>query len=467
MLFNSWSFFVLLCTTFSLFYICPIKKWQTAILISANVIFYSYHNPKLLGLLLFSALMDAGISYAVYRGYRPRLLTTVGIASELLLLIFFKYPKLIHETFFSGFGETSPFVMLLSIPLPIGISFYCFQGISLLIDSYRGEVPYRNLSLREHISRTFFFISFFPHLIAGPIVKAGEFMPQIGPKFFREIRWDIVLCNLTIGYFFKVVVADNLAIQTQNISTGAMQYQSGVNLLGLLFGYSIQIFADFAGYSLIAIGLAAMFGYKFPQNFNRPYISASFSEFWTRWHMSLSRFLRNYLYIPLGGNREGALRTYMNLLLVMFLGGLWHGGAWSYAVWGLWHGAWLVIERFFKNQTSIRLPRPLAIVFVFLTVTAGWLLFRLPEFSDVVTFVKLIGHNWHSPVELKSLVLIAIFSLPILLHHARELLWHSRSFYQILPTPIYWVGRVMWFAAMIFLILTASGDRAEFIYFQF
>lgn len=182
-------------------------------------------------------------------------------------------------------------------------------------------------SLREHAGRTILFISFFPHLIAGPILKANDFYPQISHKKFNQINWERSFKTLVLGYFFKMVVADNLMDFTSSIIYP--EYQSSLTLLAMLFGYSFQIFADFAGYSLIAIGLAKLFGYNLMENFNFPYISSSFKEFWKRWHISLSTFLMEYLYFPLGGNRKGKVRTYINIMTTMILGGLWHGAAWS------------------------------------------------------------------------------------------------------------------------------------------
>src|SRR5690606_7281818 len=266
--------------------------------------------------------------------------------------------------------------------------------ISLVVDSYKvRDIPkYSSIVVRnmvQHSLRITTFISFFARLVAGPVVKAHEFLPQIKPKFCREVNLNITFADLVTGYFLKMVVADNLKDQTFWIEFPYITGIHSITLIILLFGYSMQIFADFAGYSLIALGLARLFGYVLIDNFNFPYISASFREFRRRWHIALSTFLREYLYIPLGGNRMGALFTYRNLMITMMLGGLWHGAAWSYAVWGFFHGLMLAVERFVKDlgwSMQDKLPRAIHMLFVFSMVTLAWLLFKLPEFTHVIDY---------------------------------------------------------------------------------
>ncbi|MFN9911764.1 MAG: MBOAT family O-acyltransferase, partial [Pirellulaceae bacterium] len=219
--------------------------------------------------------------------------------------------------------------------------FYTFHGISLLVDVFRGrnlETFERDKSLYRHLADTLLYLVFFPQLIAGPIIKAKEFYPQVTLKSIRQVDYQGSVRLLILGLFLKTVVADNLSEQTFWIAYPYFLGKSSADLLLLLYGYSAQIFADFAGYSLIAIGLARLLGYQLPDNFHFPYLASSIGEFWRRWHISLSSWLCDYLYIPLGGNQKGAVRTYFNLIIVMFLGGLWHGAAWSFAIWGLWHG---------------------------------------------------------------------------------------------------------------------------------
>jgi alginate O-acetyltransferase complex protein AlgI len=389
MLFNSLEFFILLAATFSVYYLPALNSFQVPILLTSSLVFYGRHQPALLCLLLLSILVNAISSYFVYYGKQPTRFSwaALGVVVNLSILIIFKYSKLIYGTFFSSStpaGSISAF--LISLPLPIGISFFTFQGISLVVDTYRMKRDGKKLfqiqrSFFTHLYTIAFFKSFFPQLVSGPIVKAREFLPQIKNKSFKDIRWEKIFRTLVLGYFLKTVVADQLKDQTFWITPSFFQNCSSLTLVILLFGYSIQIYADFAGYSLIAIGTAEMFGYSLPINFNFPYISRSFSEFWTRWHISLSSFLKQYLYIPLGGNRHGELRTYFNLFIVMFLGGLWHGATWSYAVWGIFHGILLGAERLIKQNSPssvesgvLKLTR---LLIIFSMVTFGWLLFKL------------------------------------------------------------------------------------------
>ena len=325
MLFNSLAFIILVIVTFSIYYIPWLKKYQVHILILSSLYFYAHSNRKLLLLLLSSAAINILTSYYITFGKisQRKLLATIGVVLNVGILLFFKYAALLSQTFLSANSSIGGF--LITIPLPIGISFYTFEGISLVVDVFRKKHGENNdmvsPSLAEHAKKTLLFISFFPHLIAGPVLKAHDYIPQIKPKFFKDIAWEVAFKNIVLGYFLKMVVADNLKDFTFWMAYPYYQGQSSITLVALLFGYSCQIFADFAGYSLIAIGVARLFGYNFKDNFNFPYIATSFKEFWKRWHISLSTFLMEYLYIPLGGNRKGKVRTYLNLMITMFLGG--------------------------------------------------------------------------------------------------------------------------------------------------
>ena len=358
MLFTSKAFLVLLTITLFIYYNNLFKNVQIWTLIISSIIFYSYNEPLHVIILLFSILINAFASYFIVYGNKnfKYVYAFSGVFLNLILLIYFKYVTLFAHTFLNP--NTSTFDFLSKIPLPIGISFFTFQGISLIIDIYKGEKISGNevvsKSFITHFKNVFFFKSFFPQLISGPIVKAYDFFPQIAYKSYRDLDYNKIFQLLILGYFFKCVVADNLKDFTQWISYPYFLGKPTITLASLLFAYSFQIFADFAGYSLIAIGLAKLFGYNFNINFNFPYISQSFKEFWKRWHISLSTFLMEYLYFPLGGNKKGKIRMYFNLLIVMLLGGLWHGAAWSYLFWGAFHGIALVIERVFNDYFNFK-----------------------------------------------------------------------------------------------------------------
>lgn len=436
-------------------------------LIISSFVFYSWYYPALSFLLFSSTLINAWTSYKVANSSYKKFYSTFGVILNLLILIFFKYSSLISVTFIPKTSYIGDY--LLSIPLPIGISFFTFQGISLLVDVYTNKYDdlmgkVERTSQWKHYQNTFFFISFFPQLVAGPIVKAHEFFPQINKKYFRNIEWEKVFQYLITGYFLKMVVADNLKDFTFELAYPYFERFSSMELLMLLFGYSMQIFADFAGYSLIAIAVSALFGYRIPQNFNFPYIASSFSDFWRRWHISLSTFLKEYLYFPLGGNRNGKVRTYLNLMIVMGLGGLWHGAAWSYMVWGIFHGLALAIERFFievKFSFKRSEYKIVKAIWVFVCVSFAWLLFKLPEFDHVIKYFKALANNTHVYTDPLRVYYIILFSMPVVLYHLNYLVKAKTTIIPLNKLKPAILG------CMLFLIVFNSGSPQDFIYFQF
>lgn len=469
MLFNSNVFALFFIITWALYYLPVFRRFQIGILIVSSLVFYAWELPVLVVLLVCSCLVNAVVSYLVIYGDRTRrhACVVMGVGLSLCALAFFKYGPLIARALFRPTSSVGEF--LLMIPLPIGISFYTFQGISLMIDALRSDrIPeFRAIvhpSFLKHLQNTTLSIVFFPQLVAGPILKAHDYIPQIREKFLRDIQWERCFRLLIMGYFLKMVVADNLKDHTFWIEYPYFLMQPTMTLLAMLFGFSMQIFADFAGYSIIAIGLAGLFGYDVMTNFNFPYIAQSFSEFWTRWHISLSTFLKEYLYIPLGGNRKGAIRTYLNLMIVMFLGGLWHGAAWSYAVWGSVHGLALAVERFisskitFKESAFVRVVKTVA---VFVLVTFAWLLFKLPDFSQVIQYLQAIFLNLHRQGDSVPATMILLYSLPIILYHACHV-WRDTRL-------VRWIRShdPLAYGIMLFLLVTNSGSPSAFIYFQF
>ncbi len=514
MLFNSWEFLVLLAITFALYY-APWsrgrhgKAWQVTIALVASVVFYGWEDPKLIGLLAIScvgnSLATGRIILHKVAGDEAKVKhwTRLAVIMNLALLGVFKYLP-----FLAGMMPFLPadwVVALKAIPLPIGISFYTFHGISMIVDVSRGEVTREGDALVSGGSRSGrfakgvrdigFYLLFFPQLVAGPIVKAKEFWPQIAAKKLGDIPWKQVSRALVAGYFLKVFVADNLSEHTAYLATGreVMAQGSPFNLVPLLYGYALQIFADFAGYSLIAIGLAAMFGYRFPVNFNFPYLSTSITEFWRRWHMSLSAWLRDYLYIPLGGNRKGPGRTYVNLFLVMFLGGLWHGAEWKFALWGTLHGIFLALERLAagtgKADSRVKSPEPriegraasaspsrsslwslasgLSLLRWFLTfhaVTLLWLTFLMPDLASIQAYFQGVfsGRTSFTGPPAFSLV---FYGTAVVLYHAWGWLREHRVQFanKLLDSPLEAVVQ----GIMLFLVITNPGAPRGFIYFQF
>ncbi len=489
MLFNSWVFIFFLVIVFFTYYTIPKlglnQKYQVSLLFFSSLIFYAYETPSLVFLLLFSLGINCFISRAIVisssHSVKKNSWLWLAILANLMILLFFKYAYLIIDLVTPDNYLISTKKYLSSIPLPIGISFYTFQAISLLVDLNRkGIVEVKSLKdyfTQGNSSQGFlnisFYIAFFPQLVAGPIVKAHDFFDQICLKHSRNIDWNIVTKNIITGYFMKMVIADNLKDITYLLNSEKLAYLGRWDLIALLYGYSFQIFADFAGYSLIAIGLGAIFGYTFPINFNFPYISTSITNFWQRWHISLSSFLREYLYIPLGGNRKGTYRTYLNLFIVMFLGGLWHGAAWSYAIWGVTHGILLAIEKIYSDLTKNRSSRSFSklrnFIKIFITfhlVSLLWLLFLMPDFNKVIEYFDLILTTKKTLLKMQHIYIVAIYSLPIILYHLvaylkeypvstdRNILYHIN--FQTLALSL-----------MLCLIILNAGTSGAFIYFQF
>jgi alginate O-acetyltransferase complex protein AlgI len=483
MLFTSRSFAVLVLITFGLFYLPQLKRYQTQILILASFVFYSLNQILYLPLLLFSITFNALASQAIYfhkDAKTGRRLAIIGVVVNLLLLGFFKYSGLLGRSLpASWVAGANPAHYLLMVSLPVGISFFTFEGISLVVDTYKARNAESffgtdfGKTRGAHLLSTTLFISFFPHLVAGPILKAYDFYPQIKTKHFGEVNWELCFRKLVTGYFLKMVVADGLKEYTIWMTYPYFQNIPGVELATMIFAFSMQIFADFAGYSLIAIGVAALFGYRFPENFDFPYISRSFSEFWRRWHISLSSWLREYLYFPLGGNRKGAVRTYVNLFIVMFLGGLWHGAAWSYAIWGSIHGLALAIERFFVSRprdTNVTrhesvLADALRMLLVFTVVTAAWLPFKFPIFWHAAVYVKCMVRNpWNIgfPPHVFSMLVLCV---PVIVYHAQYLA-RLRAWGGVRDRAIALI-RPIAYGVMLFLLVTNSANSGDFIYFQF
>jgi len=447
----------------------PLSRLQVPVLIGASIIFYSWSQPMLLLLLFTCLLINVVTSYLVIIGRKSWRQThaALGVAFNVGVLVLYKYGPLIVHTIPFDTGSIGAFIV--TLPLPLGISFFTFHGITLLVDTFHARPDAPLLHEKEHsllfyASKVGLYFLFFPQLVAGPITKARDFLPQIAAKHFEDIQWEYVFRNVTLGYFLKMVIADNLAQQTSWIRYPYFLSRATSDLLIMLWGYSMQIFADFAGYSLIAIGIAALFGYMLPQNFNSPYLANSFADFWRRWHISLASFLKEYLYIPLGGNRGGHLRTYFNLFVVMLLGGMWHGAAWSYMVWGGAHGVALASERVLRDR--VRLPdkpaiRVVRISLVFAYVTAAWLLFKLPDFGNVVDYVRAIRDNTDMSGSADMRWLIALYSIPVAAYH---FIRAYRQRFAIVDRPH--VSALL-YGLMIFLIATNSGVPQSFVYFQF
>ncbi|MGA2879637.1 MAG: MBOAT family O-acyltransferase [Bryobacteraceae bacterium] len=384
MLFNTPQFFAFLAIVLILFYTAP-RSWRKYTLLAASYFFYMSFIPKFILLLVSLTAIDYTAARWISRTESPRsrkVALVVSLAANLGLLGFFKYYNFFAANIGHLLHEPSG-AFALSIILPLGISFHTFQSMSYVIDVYREE--------QEPITNPIdyaLFISFFPQLVAGPIVRAREFFGDL--YHWRRPSSDDVLRGLLLlflGLAKKMVMADQFAQIANGYFRDVSRETGAVAAWSAVIAFGIQIYFDFSGYTDMAIGMAKLLGFHFPINFRRPYLASSITDFWHRWHISLSRWLRDYLYIPLGGNRRGRFRTYANLMLTMLLGGLWHGASWNFVVWGGYHGALLSFERIFRGKRSAEPARwtmfyPLQAAITFGLVMIGWVFFRATTFHD-------------------------------------------------------------------------------------
>jgi alginate O-acetyltransferase complex protein AlgI len=474
MLFNSLTFVVFFLVVLAAYW--TMRSWEARknLLLVASYIFYGAWNPPFAALLFATTALDFYLGRKMGRLEEPsqrRLWLIISVAVNLSMLGFFKYGNFLLENFQwvlarGGIQYKPPH---LDVFLPIGISFYTFHSLSYTLDIYRGVMrPTR--SLRDFTLA----VSFFPQLVAGPIVRAGDFLPQLGappkPQAGRFL-WGLFL--MTLGLFEKVVLADSMLAGSADTVFG---YQGPLVALDSWMGvmaFAGQIFFDFAGYSICAIGAALCLGFHLKDNFRFPYAAVGFSDFWRRWHISLSTFLRDYLYIPLGGNRLGAARAMINLIIVMFIGGLWHGAAWTFVVWGLLHGSYLALERLVKafvKKDAAWADSLVLKLFIGLTtyvaVLVAWVYFRASDFS---TASRLIGGMFgrhptgDAVLSTRELLQVGIVTFFLLIAH-----WALRDIsietaVQRLPR---WVVTTAWFLMVCAIILTQGSSNA-FIYFQF
>ncbi len=436
----------------------------------ASYLFYAMWNPPLVILLWISTMVDwtAGKKLAVLTDQKKRKLwLLLSLAVNLGFLGFFKYGDFLLENFtnlVNAIGinfEAKP----MDIILPMGISFYTFQTMSYTIDMY---------NRKTERARTFLdfalYVTFFPQLVAGPIVRAKELVTQFyEPKkaTMNQFLWGAFL--LTIGLFQKVVMADTLLSSSADTVFGAKDILHATDAWMGTLAFSGQIFFDFAGYSTCAIGIALMLGIVLPDNFKYPYAAIGFSDLWKRWHISLSSWLRDYLYIPLGGNRHGIVRLYIALMLTMLLGGLWHGAAWTFVIWGALHGLYLVIERQFRGKVNVKTVGIQGILLALLTYTCvniTWVFFRAREFStakNMITSMFFMNDEGTKVLQTFEVIKVGVVITILFICH-----WIMRntSMKEVSKKTSPVVLGVFW-AILVFLILISQGSGEQFIYFQF
>ncbi|SNT08130.1 D-alanyl-lipoteichoic acid acyltransferase DltB, MBOAT superfamily [Sphingomonas laterariae] len=396
------------------------NEWRKILLLLASWVFYGAWDWRFVALLIFSAVLNWGTAALIARtdeeweAGRRKALLVFGVAANLAILGFFKYYDffleqlgvLLHQF---GFERDMP---LLEIILPVGVSFFTFQGMSYLIDVARRKVPPASL-----LDMTLL-MSFFPHLVAGPIVRASDLIPQFRqtPRLERGMV-AMGLLLIVWGLFKKAVVASELSVNLVDPIFFDPSAHSSLDLVIAAYGYAVQIYCDFSAYSDMAIGLAALLGYRFPFNFNQPYRARSLQDFWRRWHISLSSWLRDYLYISLGGSRGGVWKACRNILLTMLLGGFWHGAKWTFLIWGGLHGIVQVMEtlwRKFRPQHWPLMPAAIAIFITFHIVTLGWIFFRAETFDGAIAFLGGIGRgDWGATIATPLMIGLILFGMMI------------------------------------------------------
>lgn len=461
--------FFFLPLTMAFYFLMP-GKIKNLFLLIVSLIFYAWGEGLFLLVILAMIALNYFFALWIDQAGQPRarlLLTQIGVALNIVVLAYFKYAYFFASNIT---GDDALLAYTRSIHLPIGISFYTFQALSYLIDVYRREVA----AQRDPIKMALF-ISLFPQLIAGPIVRYSEIEKELMDRKVTRSDFAVGMERFVIGLAKKILIADPLGLVADQIFSVPLDGLSTPLVWAGVICYTFQIFFDFSAYSDMAIGIGRMFGFKFPENFNFPYIATSVTEFWRRWHMTLSRWFRDYLYIPLGGNRCGRLRNYFNLFLVFLVCGFWHGSSWNFVLWGAYYGIFLVLERLGLLVFLARLPRLLAHAYLLLIVMVGWVPFRAETSEQTWAFLALMfapGAGEAAalyPLErfingyvLFTLLLAVIFSMPV----GR---WFARRFVQTDGGGLRRYGYSGFVATIFCLSVVAAGaaSYSPFIYFRF
>jgi len=474
MVFNSLTFIIFMAVVLLLHHLPFSWRTKKLNLLLASYIFYAAWNPPFVILLLLSTIVDWFVGRRVYVSRSisvRRMALLLSLFVNLGLLGFFKYGTflLTNFTMFMNLIGIKYVPAQYDIILPVGISFYTFQTLSYTLDIYSGKAKPWD-SFRDYA----LYVTFFPQLVAGPIVRATDFLPQCEtPRkaSMNQLSWGLIL--LIVGLFQKIVVADGLLAP---IVEKVYFEGSNADMISAWCGtlaFAGQIFCDFAGYSSCAIGVALCLGFHIPDNFRAPYAALGFSDFWNRWHISLSTWLRDYLYIPLGGNRKGAVRTYINLLLTMLIGGLWHGASWTFVFWGGLHGAYLAIERILRErfgwhpEKAGRFQQIALILVTFALVCFTWVFFRAKTFGSAFLIASsMLGLASSEGVRLVErwdllVCFVTIFAL-LSMHWWRR----SNSFEELAGKLPWWILSLL-ISLMLFAIMTMPGEDRAFIYFQF
>lgn len=471
MLFNSVRYGFFLIVVFVVFWaLIRVRLARMLFLLAASYFFYANWNPTFLLLIWFSSSLDYVLGWSMVRTdqqWAKRLMLISSITANLGILCIFKYADFFLGSashFVELFG-LDPIRLRLSLILPVGISFYTFQTMSYIIDIYRGK-----LSPTDQYHEYLLYVSFFPQLVAGPIVRASHLLPQFGrtPKL-DENQGSRALWLIMGGLFKKVVIADFLAINLVDRVFSLPEMYTSWEILAAIYGYALQIYCDFSGYSDIAIGSALLLGYKIPINFNAPYIAQNLRDFWRRWHISLSTWFRDYLYIPLGGSRKGPYRTYFNLWVTMMLCGLWHGAEWKFLFWGAMHGVGLTVTRIVQRAlgregAKTQAGKIINLVLTFHFVCLAWVFFRAESMESALYLLQgLFRFVGGAPNLAPAAVIVILIGCAL---HLLPTRWEDVFRRQFSRLPAHAQGLVL-FVLIIVLYSVASSEVVPFIYYQF
>jgi alginate O-acetyltransferase complex protein AlgI len=472
MVFSSNVFLILFLPIFLICYFACPRRWRNIVLLLFSIVFYAYGAPTFILLLLGSNIINFYLVKQLYKTDNltyKKLFAGLAIAVSLGLLVYFKYANFFIDNLNALLGTfgLQPFTFS-KVLLPIGISFFTFQSITYVVDTYRNvHKP------MERLTDYMLYIIMFPQLIAGPIVRYCDIADEIR---HREQNWPEILqgfYRFVIGLCKKILIADVLGRQADVLLSCDISAMGSGTAWIVIIAYTMQLYFDFSGYSDMAIGLGKIMGFHFPENFDNPYNSSSVSEFWRRWHITLGVFMRNYLYIPLGGNRCSKPRMYFNLWVVFLLSGLWHGANWNFVVWGAYHGFWLVLERIGLGKVYEKIGRVPSVIFTFLVVTVGWALFRIENLPEAFAFIsRLFAFDFHSLVFIRSphfyvtLAIAVVFAFIVLFPFGKKL--QNSVFYTDFNKKQH---LAVWSVSMLLLIfclvtLNATGF-SPFIYFRF
>ncbi len=461
MLFHTWQFLIFFSIVYLLYLKVKGTRYQLPLLLGASYFFYGWWNPLYLLLIVYSTLLDFWVVRCMDRGRKKRFWLGVSIVNNLFLLGFFKYGQFFADNLNALFGFTGiPLhVPMADVLLPVGISFYTFQSMSYTIDFYRGQIPRERSFIRFAT-----FVSLFPQLVAGPIERAATLLPQLKDEV--RITWHNVSDGLTlfmVGFFKKVALADFLAMYVDPVYAYP-QGHGGFTLLMATFFFAWQIYFDFSGYTDMARGIARMMGFNLMLNFNRPYLATSLGDFWGRWHISLSSWFKDYVYIPLGGNRAGTVSTYMNMFIVMVVSGLWHGAAWTFVIWGALHAIGRVFTRGLEQTVFYRerVPTIFKQLLVFSFVLFTWIFFRAESLGDAWFIAgQIFSSSVFTVTEVPYLALFFCFAV-----WAFQYLDESRASFLLGSVYVRVAAGVCIITYVLTFLMTGGSDQA-FIYFQF